>query len=177
MGMEERIRLENSLLLFYTGQSRKANDILVRQREASRKKTGATLEALHRVKAMVPQVQRCLEAGDMEGFGAFLHENWLQKKCFTTGVSNSRIDECYDLARRAGAFGGKITGAGGGGFLLLSCDPKYRQAVTRALEERGMIRLGFHLDDLGARVVANSGLRLTTHVKWQEPQKLFRKII
>lgn len=176
LSLENRRLLGNSLMLFYTGQSRSANEILSRQKEASGKKKGATLEALHRVKGMVPMVKKCLESGDNEGFGRLLHENWQEKRRFAKGVSNPFIDECYEVAMRAGAWGGKITGAGGGGFLLLCCEEAFQSEVTRELERRGLMRVDFHLGDLGARAIMNSGLRLTTHVDWRCSQDLVANI-
>lgn len=176
LSREHKKNLASSLLIFYTGQSRSANSILAQQHEASKKKDAATLKALHNVKAMVPKARQCLEAGDIKGFGRLLHENWLEKKRFARDVSNQMIDECYQAAIRAGAYGGKIAGAGGGGFLLICCDELDRAKVTEALEERGLIRVGFHLDDLGATVVMNTGLLITSRFGWQKPHKL-RKIV
>lgn len=169
---ETRFRLERSLMLFYTGQSRSANEILARQRDASQHKKGPTLDALHRVKGLVPGVRKCLEEGDIKGFGQLLHENWLEKKRFAKGVSNAKIDECYEAAMKAGAYGGKITGAGGGGFLLICCETDSRDGITAELEKLGLIRVGFRFDDQGARVLMNSGLLLTSRFCWDEPQEL-----
>jgi D-glycero-alpha-D-manno-heptose-7-phosphate kinase len=176
LSLEKRRLLGNSLMLFYTGQSRSANEILSRQKEASGKKRGPTLEALHRVKEMVPEVRKCLESGDNKGFGRLLHENWQEKRRFAKGVSNPFIDECYEVAIRAGAWGGKITGAGGGGFLLLCCDEAFQAQVTRELEARGLMRVDFNLGDLGTRVLMNSGLRLTTRINWRNSQELLQAI-
>jgi D-glycero-alpha-D-manno-heptose-7-phosphate kinase len=109
-------RLERNLLLFFTGASRNASEILARQTASSRQQDPQVIEALHRVKAMAVEVRRCLERGDLAVFGEMLHANWEQKKRFANGISNPRIDEAYDLARAAGALGGKIAGAGGGDF-------------------------------------------------------------
>lgn len=153
-------RLERSLLLFYTGASRNASEILARQSASSRHQEPAVIDALHRVKAMAGEVRRCLESGDLETFGRMLHENWEQKKRYAQGISNTAIDEAYDLARTAGALGGKITGAGGGGFLLLYCEPAHQVAVTQVLQVRGLKRLDYYLENQGARVLLNTGLPL-----------------
>lgn len=152
--------LQASLMLFFTGHSRNSAAILKRQTEASRRSSSSTVEALHRVKAMVGDVKRCLLRGDLRGFGELLHENWIQKKRFAPGVSNELIDESYEAARRLGAVGGKITGAGGGGFLMLYCEPAHQGAVTEALEARGLRRMDFRFDSSGARVLMNAGLML-----------------
>jgi len=173
---EVRKRLERSLMLFFTGQTRSANEILSRQKEASENKKGQTLEALHRVKAMVPEVRKCLESGDIEGFGRLLHENWVEKRHFANGVSNSEIDAYYQAALEAGAYGGKITGAGGGGFLLICCPEERHSAVRAALQALGLTQVGFHFDDQGARVIMNTGLLLTSLVAWDKPQELLRTL-
>jgi D-glycero-alpha-D-manno-heptose-7-phosphate kinase len=166
-----------SLMLFYTRQSRSANEILLKQREATEKKSGAALEALHQVKAMVPLMQKCLETGDIKELGSLLHKNWMEKRKFARGVSNSHIDACYETARASGAYGGKITGAGGGGFFLICCEESEQERVTAALEEKGLVRIGFNFDNLGARVIMNSGLLLTSHSNWERPQDLLSGVI
>jgi D-glycero-alpha-D-manno-heptose-7-phosphate kinase len=176
LSREQKRNLGCSLMIFYTGQSRSANSILAQQKEASKKKSSSTVEALHNVKLMVPKARKCLELGDIKGFGQLLHENWLEKKRFAKGVSNQLIDDCYKEAMRAGAYGGKITGAGGGGFLLICCNEFDRIKITEALEKRGLIRVGFHLDDVGATVVMNSGLLLTSRFSWQKPEELRRLV-
>lgn len=170
------ITLTKSLMLFFTGRQRKANEILAQQSESSKKKSKPVLEALHRVKEMVQPVKAILEKGDMPGLGNFLHQNWLEKKRFAKGVSNPFIDDWYDLALREGAWGGKIAGAGGGGFLLLCCPEARQEAVTVALEKQGLARVNFAIDHSGARVLVNSGLRLTSRLSWTPPKDLCRGI-
>ena len=166
--------LTKSLLLFFTGNQRKANEILTQQSDASRRKSQPVLEALHRVKGMVPQVKTILEKGDMPGLGNFLHQNWLEKKRFAQGVTNDFIDQCYEMALHEGAWGGKITGAGGGGFLLLCCPEARQRAIIRILATKGLKRLNFSVDHSGARVLMNSGLRLTSRLSWFPPTNLQR---
>lgn len=153
-------RLEAHLMLFFTGSTRTATSILHQQEEASRKQDPKVLEALHDVKEMAHQVQALLEHGDVDALGDILHESWERKKRFAKNVSNVRLDELYALARSHGARGGKIAGAGGGGFLMLFCAPDYQDAVTRALEEQRLKRMEFHFETSGARVLVNAGLRL-----------------
>lgn len=169
---EKLMRLSRFLLLFYTGQSRSANQILTQQREATEKETGPALQALHRVKEMVPEVKAILERGDFAALGEFLHKNWTEKKRFARGVSNPFIDSCYEQARELGAWGGKISGAGGGGFLLMCC-PEHRQdAVIQALGARGVTQMPFSIDRSGARVLMNAGLRFTSRHSWFPPTRL-----
>ena len=157
---ETRQRLQDNLLLFFTGHSRNSADILREQTQASRKSSSSTVEALHRVKAMVVDVKDCFMRGDLSAFGELLHENWMQKKRFAPGITNELIDESYATARALGAVGGKITGAGGGGFLMIYCESEHQPAVTDALEQRGLLRMDFNLDSTGARVLMNAGLSL-----------------
>jgi D-glycero-alpha-D-manno-heptose-7-phosphate kinase len=154
-------RLERELLLFFTGSSRTGSQILKDQTDSSQRQDEDVIEALHKVKAMAHAVRDTLRRGDLIGYGELLHENWEQKKRFATGISNPFIDESYDLARRSGAVGGKVTGAGGGGFLLLCCQVETQDSVTRALEERGLKRMDFRFDRMGARVLMNAGLGMT----------------
>ncbi len=84
----------------------------------------------------------------------------MQKKRFAPGVTNPLIDQSYETARALGAVGGKITGAGGGGFLMLYCERPHQPAVTDALERLGLLRMDFRFDSTGARVLMNAGLRL-----------------
>lgn len=152
--------LQSNLLLFFTGHARHSADILKQQTQASRQSSSPTVEALHRVKAMVADVKHCFLSGDLRGFGQLLHENWVQKKRFAPGVSNDLIDESYATALALGAVGGKITGAGGGGFLMLYCETPHQTAVTEALERRGLRRMDFRFDNTGARVLMNAGLMI-----------------
>ena len=169
---DTRQRLQSNLLLFFTGHSRNSADILRQQSQASQQPSSQTVEALHRVKAMVAEVRQCLAGGNLDAFGELLHENWLQKKRFAAGVSNPLIDEAYDTARALGAVGGKITGAGGGGFLMLYCDQPFQPAVTQALEARGLRRMDFRFDSTGARVLMNAGLSIP---RSREAARLFER--
>jgi D-glycero-alpha-D-manno-heptose-7-phosphate kinase len=118
------------------------------------------LEALHTVKAMAFEAKDYLERGDLVQFGALLDRAWQNKKKFASGVSNALIDEYYDLALQNGARGGKVTGAGGGGFLMIYCEPAQQAAVTQALEAKGLKRMDFRFESEGARVLVNAGLRI-----------------
>ncbi|MBI2762036.1 MAG: hypothetical protein HYX51_11500 [Chloroflexi bacterium] len=97
-----------------------------------------------------------IEAGDIQAVGDLLHQSWMAKRQLASGVSNDRIDRLYTLARDRGAAGGKITGAGGGGFLLLYCESFARAAVIEAMESEGLYRMEFRFDTGGARVLVNN---------------------
>lgn len=153
-------RFEQNLMLFFTGRTRSASSILSRQKASSEKRDPRVIQALHEVKALTREVQRALESGDVDALGDILHESWERKKQFADNISNTRLDELYGLARSNGARGGKIAGAGGGGFLMVSCAPDAQQAVTGVLEQHGLKRMAFHFENGGARVLMNAGLRL-----------------
>lgn len=156
LAAETRRRMEGNLLLFFTGITRRANDILREQAAATERPDGGTIEALHALKEIARAGSRSLAAGDLDRFGELLDESWRHKKRLAHGVSDERIDEAYDLAIRAGAAGGKITGAGGGGFLLLYCDESRHAAVTERLERYGMRRMDYRFERSGGQVLMNA---------------------
>lgn len=156
-------RFEKNLMLFFTGGTRAASSILNQQKASSEKQDPRVMEALHAVKAMTDDVQRALEGDDVDALGDILHESWERKKRFASSVSNARLDDLYALARANGARGGKIAGAGGGGFLMLYCPPDAQEPVTQVLETQGLKRMAFHFENSGARVLVNAGLRLNGH--------------
>lgn len=153
-------RLESGLLLMFTGSARDSSAILARQRDSSHRRDPAVIDALQGVHELALQARRCLLRGDVDHFGALLDLAWQHKKRFASGVTNERIDLCYRVARENGALGGKIAGAGGGGFLLLYCPPGARDRVEAALAAEGLKRMDFAFEHDGARVLFNAGLRL-----------------
>jgi len=144
-----RNRLNESLLLFYTGMTRKADSILGEQKENIRN----SRQLLHRIKDMACLAREELLAGNLDIIGALLHENWMLKKQLASKVSNPTIDAIYDAALKAGATGGKITGAGGGGFFLLYCPSDRREAVRDALSS--LEEVPFNLEPDGSKVIFN----------------------
>ena len=147
--------LEQRLMLFFTGSSRESTSILKYQRKSTEDRDESVLSALHNIKQVAVEVQTCLERGDLDEFAHLLDYSWREKRRLAPGLSTGFIDECYSLALEHGASAGKITGAGGGGFLLLYCHEEAQEAVTEALEERGLKRMNFHFDQQGATVVLN----------------------
>ncbi len=158
---EIRRHLKKSLLLFFTGSSRDSAKILKEQKRSSEKDDPQVIAALHAAKETALELKACLERGDLRRFGELLDLTWQHKKRFASGITNPLIDECYALALANGALGGKITGAGGGGFLMLYCEEEYRDQVTKILEEKGLKRMDFHFETEGARILVNAGLSLT----------------
>ena len=141
-------RLRNNLLLFYTGEARSASAILSHQVERSAANDGEMLENLHRTKAMGHRGRELLEAGDLESYGELMHEHWENKRRRSPGMTGERIDTLYTLARRSGCLGGKLVGAGGGGFLLVYAQrpDDTRQAMAAA----GAAELPFDFEFRGA---------------------------
>jgi len=147
--------LHSRVLLFFTGISRSANHILQEQCRDTEKDDPAVLESLHRTKEMGYRVREYLESGDLEKFGHLLNEHWENKKRRSTAISNPKIDAWYELARKAGALGGKLIGAGGGGFLMLYCPIRKKGSVRKALAAAGLREMPFNFDFHGAKVMVN----------------------
>jgi D-glycero-alpha-D-manno-heptose-7-phosphate kinase len=147
--------LQNSLMLFFTGSAHNSWQILEEQESSTRTRSGPTIDALHEVRATAEEMRNALRAGDLKSFGRLLHRGWLAKKQISTRISNTRIDKLYDLALQSGALGGKITGAGGGGFLLICCEPEHQNGVRDALDREGVRQMSFGFDFQGAQLIVN----------------------
>ncbi|WP_126601465.1 GHMP family kinase ATP-binding protein [Dictyobacter aurantiacus] len=161
---EIRALLERRLMLFFTGSSRESTSILKHQRKSTTEQDEAVLQALHNIKQSAAGIEQCLLAGDLDGFARILDYSWQEKRRLAPNLSSAFIDECYTLARQHGVQGGKITGAGGGGFFLLYCPQEAQEAVTAVLHQRGLKRMHFCFDQQGATVLLNipDGWRLTS---------------
>ena len=147
--------LENNLLIMYTGVERPARTVLSEQGERLRRSDAATIEGMHRIKALGREVYDLLIRGDVDRYGELLHEHWLSKRALASKMTDDTLDEYYEAARRAGAIGGKLIGAGGGGFFMLYTRPADKRRVWETLAERGLRPLRFRFDLDGARIVAN----------------------
>jgi len=142
--------LEGNLMLFYTGSQRNARDLLSGQVTAF-ENDDSVVSRMERMVALVYDMRNLLLAGDLDGFGSALHRGWEIKRSLSTQISTSAIDDIYARARAAGALGGKLAGAGGGGFLLLYCRKQAQSRVREAL--RSFQDLEFRFDWGGARIV------------------------
>ena len=152
---EENAReLENNILLFYTGIERSASEILGEQNEKSKKSEGSVLDVLHKIKDIGLRTKHAFETGDLDGFGEMLDEHWRIKKGLSNKISSPFIDKCYDNAIKNGALGGKIMGAGGGGFFLFYCSDK-RGKLISAMKEVGLQHMPFRFDHEGAKILIN----------------------
>ncbi len=140
--------LQDHLMLFFTGLSRTASDIAAQQVKATPKKT----DELHAIYQMVGEASAILQGTEgLEAFGHLLHEAWHIKRSLTDRISTPLIDEMYEAARRAGAIGGKLLGAGGGGFLLIFARPEHQDRVKEVL--RGFLHVPFRFERSGSRVI------------------------
>jgi D-glycero-alpha-D-manno-heptose-7-phosphate kinase len=131
-------RLRDQMLLFYTGESRSASKLLADQDQRSKAGEQEITENLHRVKELGLHSRQLLVEGDLDGYAELMHEHWEHKRKRSNGMSNERIDTLYTLARRSGVLGGKLVGAGGGGFLLVYAsrpeDTRQAMAAAKATE-------------------------------------------
>ena len=145
--------LQQNVMLFYTGKSRNSGNILRKQSNASQEKDPATLERMHTIKALGQDMVAALKREDLDAFGDLLHQSWVQKRGVVSSISNDLIDQAYHAAREQGALGGKIAGAGGGGFMMLYCPAEKQASVTQCLQAMGLNRLDFQFDFDGPQVL------------------------
>ena len=143
--------LEDNLLLFFTGFSRRAGDILYDQHIRTQKNDPIMLEQLHEVKASGSHCAAALQSGQLALWGTLMHDHWMRKKQRSNGMSSEKIDAWYQIGLNNGALGGKLVGAGGGGFLMFyASDPmRLRQAMTKI----GLEEVKFQFDFEGTKLV------------------------
>jgi D-glycero-alpha-D-manno-heptose-7-phosphate kinase len=151
MARDKVAELEDSLLLFFTGKTRAAGDILAEQKARTEGADEAMLANLHQVKTIGQEIGTALEAGDFAAYGELMHRHWMRKQERSKSMGNPRISEIYDYARGNGASGGKLVGAGGGGFLLFYAPEPNR--LRRAMEGKGLRELRFKFDQAGTRIL------------------------
>ena len=156
LSRENLMTLRSRLLLFNTGLTHNAGKILGGEREDMQHGRGDMIEHLHRMKAIAHEMHAVLLAGDFDQFGRLLDEIWHVKHGLSPLISSTQIDHYYEMARRAGASGGKLTGAGGGGFLLLYCLPDKQQAVRNVLTQTGLQEMPFEFDMAGPSVTMHT---------------------
>lgn len=154
LSAETLTNLEDNLILFFTGYSRSASQILQHQDICSRDNDKSMLENLHYVKELGLASKKALETGDLRGFADLMHVHWEHKKKRSPSMSNSSIDHFYELGRANGALGGKLIGAGGGGFLMFYTEDKTR--LRHAMRQAGLREVRMRFDFQGTTVVAQS---------------------
>lgn len=144
--------LESNILLFYTGTSRDAVTILSQQDSALKVKESTVVSSLLEIKDIGIEVAESIQKGNLRRFGELMDTHWLSKKRLSVDITNRRIDELYELAKQNGAIGGKISGAGGGGFLMLYCEgPKQR--LRDVMRHTGLRELKFRFEFEGSKIV------------------------
>ncbi len=147
--------LESNLVIYYSGVERSASAVLKEQAKTIVANKDAAVERMHRIKALGYETKRILLAGQNDTYGEMLHEHWTNKRKLAANMADSVIDEHYDTARKAGAIGGKLMGAGGGGFFMFYVRAAERRRVHDALAARGLRPMRFRFDFDGARIMAN----------------------
>lgn len=146
--------LEQYLLLFNTGRSRESHQILSQQKADTERHDPKVVDSLHRTKELGYEIRSSLEAGDLVRFGELLHKHWIIKKARSDRISDEHLDHIYETARQKGALGGKIMGAGGGGFLLLLlCPDTNGRHLRDAMREFGLRQMAFAFDLEGGKVL------------------------
>jgi len=150
-------KLEQNLMLFFTGFTREANEVLGDQKKASEKSSKKEDEKgiydyYHEIKKIGEESKKCLENGDLRRFGTWMNVHWEFKRSISKKMSNPRIDRWYNLAMANGALGGKIIGAGGGGFLMFYVENNH-QRIKDLMEQGGLAYIPFKFDFDGSRIV------------------------
>ena len=147
---DKKRELDSNLLLFYTGKTRKADIILSKQKDNTKNK----MESFIKMRNLAKTMRKYLADHQLDKFGELLHKNWLEKRKLADGITNSEIDSFYQKAIDNGALGGKICGAGGGGFLLLYCHKEKQDQVRKALSK--LKEMYFNFEPTGTKIIHNS---------------------
>ncbi|MDA4117309.1 MAG: galactokinase [Thaumarchaeota archaeon] len=146
--------LEYGIMMFYTGITRSAKEILGKQQARVSDGDDEAVNKMHRIKAIGLESKKALESGDLKRFGELLDEHWKVKRGITENMTTDSVESWYSVARQNGALGGKLVGAGGGGFLMLFCQ-EGREKVRHALASRGLMEMRFRFDFEGSKVIYN----------------------
>jgi D-glycero-alpha-D-manno-heptose-7-phosphate kinase len=147
--------LESNILLFFTGIKRDASTILSEIKQNEIKGAGQVVDTMHKIKDIGYQVRDALVASDLTRFGELLDTHWQTKKNLSGEVSNFRVDELYDIAKRNGAIGGKIMGAGGGGFFMFYSDAEKKAKLREAMVREKLKEVRFRVDHEGSKITLN----------------------
>jgi D-glycero-alpha-D-manno-heptose-7-phosphate kinase len=145
----------STVLLFYTGVTRSSSDILEAQKQDTQQGDPMVVDSLHRTKELGYRIKEALEQGDLERFGLLLDEHWQNKKRRSSKISDPQIDQWYEIAMKSGALGGKIMGAGGGGFFMFYCPNNRKARLRQALAAAGLREMPYDFDFEGAKVMVN----------------------
>ena len=145
----------NCVLLFYTGITRRSSGILEEQKQDTQRQHTTVIDSLHRTKELGYRIKEALEQGDLERFGRLLDEHWQNKKRRSSKISAPQIDHWYEIAKENGALGGKLIGAGGGGFFMFYCPNNHKARLRQAMAAEGLREMPFDFDFDGAKVLVN----------------------
>ena len=148
MTAEKKKKLQDNLVLFYVGNERKAGDVLKRQRKNMENQK--EFRVVQKMTKLAEEMRKVLISGSLDRFGDILHRGWILKKKLADGITSDLLDGYYQKALKAGAIGGKLLGAGGGGFFLFYCDQKKQEKLRSTL---GLQELAFSFDSEGVKVV------------------------
>ena len=146
--------LESNTLLFYTGVRRKASDILSEQSESLAQEKGDANEAMHTIKEIGLAIKAALERSDLDAFGELMDAHWKAKKRLSSKITFGQVDRWYEVAQQNGAMGGKLIGAGGGGFMMFYCNGG-KQKLREAMSAEGLQETRFKVDFEGSKAVVN----------------------
>ena len=145
--------LEKNLLLFFVGDTRKNSNVLSKQLKNTAQGNNETIDSLHRAKSLVDEFYDKLKSSDLTSIGEILHKGWIAKKKFAKGVTNDKIDRIYQTALKCGATGGKLTGAGAGGHLLLYCQKSKQKRVLKKMTNLGLTSVPFNFHSNGPNIL------------------------
>ena len=149
---EVLMELQSNIFLFYLEQKRSASAILEEQNTKTKEENKATIDRLHKIKEIGKCTKKFFESGKIDEFGEILHEHWIVKKGLSNKICNPFIDEVYETARKNGALGGKVIGAGGGGFLLLYC-PTQKTRLVSAMKKINLFPTWFSFEHEGVKKI------------------------
>ncbi|MEO8949194.1 MAG: hypothetical protein ABI308_12345 [Mucilaginibacter sp.] len=155
LNQEVVYELENRLMMFYTGIQRDANTILQEQSDKAKVDESKVVNAMHEIKNIGQNIKRSLFDGDVDKVGRLMNDHWNIKKGISNNMSNPDIDHWYDLGMKNGAIGGKIMGAGGGGFMLFCVSNGNRRKLRTVMEEAGLKYMDFRFDFEGVKTMVN----------------------
>jgi D-glycero-alpha-D-manno-heptose-7-phosphate kinase len=170
--------LESNLLLFFTGETRNATGILTQQDQSTKRRDAIVVSSLREIKDIGVEIRDSIVGGNLRRFGELLDVHWQSKKRLSSGITSPQIDAWYELARAHGAIGGKISGAGGGGFLMLYCEDR-KAELREAMRRAGLRELHFRLEFEGSKVVFDIVSRdgRLAHLKRQNERPLVRAMV
>lgn len=160
--------LNRNTLIFYTGKTRSADEILQHQDSSVKKENKDVTDSLHLIKEIGHKILEAMESGNVDDFGLLMHEHWEAKKRLSSKIADERLHRIYEIARENGALGGKVTGAGGGGFFVFYT-PNKHQILRRAMLAEGLRELRYRFDTEGSKILVNFADSRGRYESYTEP--------